>query len=124
MRWLRYDRRIGSWLALAALALQLCLSFGHVHLDAVRRIDPTLVAAPGPQAHSAKSLPAQQPGDDTDNYCAISQASIPDSDSFVPAAPVLPVPLLSHVVEHFDYGATGFIARRRLAFQSRAPPLA
>jgi len=123
MRWLRYDRRIGSWLALAALALQLCLSFGHVHLDAVRRIDAT-VAASGPQVHSAKSLPAQHPGDDGDDYCAICASIYLASSSFVPAAPVLPVPLLSHVVEHFARGETGFIAPQRLAFQSRAPPLA
>ena len=39
MRWL-YNWRFGSWLALAALALQLVVSFGHVHLDGVHRTYP------------------------------------------------------------------------------------
>jgi hypothetical protein len=124
MRWLRYDRRIGSWLALVALAIQLGLSFGHVHLDTVRRIDPA-VAAIGPGTHAAKSLPAQQqPGEDSDDYCAICASIYLASNSFVPAPPHLPVPSVSQIVEHFDHDTITFIARRRLAFQSRAPPLA
>jgi hypothetical protein len=123
MRWLRCDRRIGSSLALVALAIQLALSFGHVHLDDVQRTDPA-VAAIGPAAHSAKSLLAQQPGQDGDDYCAICASIYLASNSFVPSAPLLPVPSVSHSVEHFDHGAAVFIAPRRLAFQSRAPPLA
>src|SRR5882762_9293799 len=34
MRGVRSNARFGSWLALFALALQLTLSFGHVHLNA------------------------------------------------------------------------------------------
>ena len=33
MRWVRTNRRWGTWLALAAMALQLVLSFGHIHLE-------------------------------------------------------------------------------------------
>jgi hypothetical protein len=33
MRWVRANLRLGSRLALLALAIQLVLSFGHVHLD-------------------------------------------------------------------------------------------
>jgi len=123
MRWLRYERRIGSWLALVALAIQLALSFGHAHLDAVQRTDPA-VAAIGPGAQSAKALLTQQPGEDGDDYCAICASIYLASNSFVPSAPVLPVPSVSHSIEHFDDGAAVFIAPRRLAFQSRAPPLA
>jgi hypothetical protein len=123
MRWLRYDRRIGSWLAPIALAIQLALSFGHVHLDAVQRTDPA-VGAIGLGAHSAKSLPSQQPGEDGNDYCAICASIYLASNSFIPSAPLLPVPSGSHGVEHFDHGATVFIAPRRLAFQSRAPPQA
>jgi hypothetical protein len=123
MRWLRCDRRIGSSLALVALAIQLALSFGHVHLDAVQSTDPA-VAAISPGAHSAKSLLAQQPGQDGDDYCAICASIYLASNSFVPSAPLLPVPSVSHSVEHFDHGAAVFISPRRLAFQSRAPPLA
>ena len=40
MGWVRRYARFGSWLALAALALQLVLSFGHIHLDGVHRAHP------------------------------------------------------------------------------------
>jgi len=33
MRWVRSNTRFASWLALFAFALQLTLSFGHLHLD-------------------------------------------------------------------------------------------
>ena len=32
MVWVRGNRRVGAWLGLLALALQLVLSFGHIHL--------------------------------------------------------------------------------------------
>jgi hypothetical protein len=124
MRWLRYDRRIGSWLALVALAVQFGLSFGHLHLEAVQRTDTAAVALSA-EVHAAKSvLSQQQPSEDGNDYCAICASIYLASNSFVPAAPLLPVPFLSHVVEHFDGDVAGFIAPRRLAFQSRAPPLA
>jgi hypothetical protein len=121
-RWLRYDRRVGSWLALFALALQLVVSFGHIHVDAIRT-HPT-VAASGSSAHAAKQLPPQQPGEDGDDYCAICASIYLAANSFVPVAPQLPVPSVSRAIERFDYGAPAFFTLRRLAFQSRAPPLA
>ena len=42
MRWVRCNNRFGSWLALAALALQIVVSFGHVHLD---RVAPSAAVA-------------------------------------------------------------------------------
>jgi hypothetical protein len=123
MHWFRYDRRIGSWLALVALSIQLALSFGHTHLDAVQRTDAA-VGAIGQGAHSAKSLPAQHPGENGDDYCAICASIYLASNSFVQLAPLLPVPSVSHGVKHFDHSTAVFIAPRRLAFQSRAPPLA
>jgi hypothetical protein len=33
MHWWRINRRFGEWLALTTLALQLALSFGHVHAE-------------------------------------------------------------------------------------------
>ena len=115
----RYDGRFGSWLALIVLAFQLAVSFGHVHLDGVR-IGATAVGRP---THTAQSLPAQQPGD-KDDYCAICASLYLATNSFVPLPPLLPVPLLSSAIAHIDYGAAMFVAPRRLAFQSRAPPLA
>jgi hypothetical protein len=124
MRWVRNSRRFGSsYLALAALALQFVVSFGHVHLDGVRRTDPALTVA-GSRAH-ASQLPAPQPGSDgDDDYCAICATIYLTANSFLPPAPELPVPFVSQTIEHFDRVAGFLIAPRRLPFQSRAPPLA
>ena len=85
MRWL-YHRRFGSWLALAALALQIVLSFAHVHLDGAHRTYPALtIAGSGAQA---SQFPAQQPGDDEDDhYCAICATIYLAANSFMPSAP-------------------------------------
>jgi hypothetical protein len=123
MRWVRSNKRFGGCLAFAALALQLVLSFGHIHLDGIHRgFAAAHVAAAGVQASS--SVPAPQPGNDTDDYCAICATIYLAANSFLPQAPQLPVPFAAQAVEHFDGVAVVFIAPRRAPFQSRAPPLA
>jgi hypothetical protein len=122
---LRYERRIGSWLALFALALQLTLSFGHVHLEGIARQDNARVAlaAGGHASQSLLSQPSGAGGDD-DDYCPICASVYLSSHSFVPAAPVLSLPSISSAVEHSNRSAPFFIVPRRPVFQSRAPPLA
>lgn len=121
MRWVRNSRRFGSCLALAALALQLVLSFGHVHLDGLHRGFPAVTAG----AQVSQSVPAQHPGNGADDdYCAICASIYLAANSFLPQAPQLPVPLAAQAVEHSSRVAAAFIAPRRAPFQSRAPPLA
>jgi hypothetical protein len=122
MHRLWFKGRLGTWLALVALAFQLAVSFGHVHIDGVRRTDNSSKTFDR-QTHAAQSLPAQQPGDDGDDYCAICASIYLASNSFVPQAPELPVPLVSQVVRHFDRAAIVLVTPRRAPFQSRAPPL-
>ena len=120
MHWVRTNRRFGSWLALAALALQLALSFGHVHLIPTRRFYRWINAkAPG-----SPPSPAQHPANDADDYCAICATIHLASTSFLPDAPQLPVLLVSQTIEHFHHVAFVAVARQRTPFQSRAPPLA
>jgi len=120
MRWI-HTRRFGSCLALAALALQLVLSFGHVHLHGVRH--PALAVSGS--AAQASPLGAPQPGNDADDdYCAICATIFLAANSFLPPAPQLPVPFVSRPIEHFAPVAVDFIVPRRAPFQSRAPPLA
>ncbi len=123
MRWFRTERRLGSLLALFALAVQLTLSFGHVHLDGVAgATTPALVA--GGQASTAPSSPAQHPADEADDYCAICAVIHLAATSFLPQAPQLPVFFVAEAVEHSDRIALFFVAPRRTPFQSRAPPIA
>jgi hypothetical protein len=119
MRWVRSNRRSGGLLAFAALALQLVLSFGHVHLDAVSR-SPVVGAVAGVQG--APSLPDQHRGGD--DYCAVCATIQLAANAFVPQAPQLAVPFVSRAIEHVDLVAVISIASRRAPFQPRAPPLA
>jgi len=114
-------RRLTSWLALAALALQLVVSFGHVHLDGIHcgNRAASLAAARA----QAEQLPAQQPGDNDDGYCAICATIYLTASSFVPQAPQLPALFTSTPIKHFVRSAIVFVATGRTPFQSRAPPL-
>lgn len=118
MKWFRTHIRNGSRLALLALAIQLVLSFGHVH--------PASAQAPTDSAIQSVQLPADQlPGPDqhpADN-CAICAVMAMAGTSLFSTPPVL---LLPQAVA-FLYLATDaeFIHLNSLAgaFQPRAPPL-
>ncbi len=119
MRQLKANR-IFSLLALAALALQLVVSFGHVHLDGIHGGNRAAILAAA--RAQAEQLPAQ-PGDDGDEYCAICATIYLTASSFVPQPPQIPALFYSGTVEHFDRIAIIFVVARREPFQSRAPPL-
>jgi Protein of unknown function (DUF2946) len=123
MRWVRTNRRCGGWLALAALALQIALSFGHIHLNGVRGGLADAVAAQS-KASAPQPSPAQHPASDADDYCAICATIHLASTSFLPDVPPLPVPFVARTIEHFNHVAFIFIAPQRTPFQSRGPPLA
>jgi|SRR4029077_20909582 hypothetical protein len=121
MRWRRTNLRLGSRLGLAALTLQLILSFGHIHLEGIRG---------GSTAEFTGLLPASQPSpiqhptNQADYYCAICATIHLASSSFLPDASLLPVPHASRTIEHFGHFNFIFVSPQRAAFQSRAPPLA
>jgi len=127
MRWVRAKRKFGGRLALFALAVQLTLSFGHIHPEDI--FGPARAAA-----HAAVALPAagyfrplstDQHSSHNDDYCAICATMYLLNSSSVPEAPQLrPLPFVSQPIEHFDGVTAVFIAPRRAPFQSRAPPLA
>jgi hypothetical protein len=123
MRWVRTNRRCGGWLALAALALQIVLSFGHVHLDGVRGGSADVIAGQSKES-APQPAPGQLPAKDADDYCPICATIHLASTSFLPDAPQLPVPFVSQTIEHFSAVVVIPIVRQRTAFQSRAPPLA
>ena len=122
MRWVRPNRRFGALLALAALALQIALSFGHVHLDSVVG-ETTSTVVGGGNASTSPSSPAQHPANEID-YCAICAVMQLAATSFLPQSPLLAVPFVAEAVEHFNRIAVIFLPPQRTPFQSRAPPLA
>ena len=126
MNFVHRHKRRGALLALAALALQITLAFSHVHLNDLhlRGVTggsrATILAT---LAQTSPQAPAQN--SDNDDYCAICASIFLVSNSFTPAPPVLPVPVGFERIEHsFDHAHGCTEPRRRLAFQSRAPPAA
>ena len=123
MGWVRTKRRWGTWLALAAMALQLVLSFGHIHLEKLAT-DSAIASIAAAKAPSPQHNPSQHPASEADDYCAICAAVHLTASSFLPDAPLLPVPFACRTIEHFGYYNSTFVSPQRAAFQSRAPPLA
>jgi hypothetical protein len=124
MRWFRANRILGSRLALFALAVQFIVAFGHIHRDDIYGFARTAAVVTAPAPESGQPLPGDRPAKHGDDYCAICAAVSLLGNSFAAAAPSLPLPAASHAIERFDRIAAIFIAPRRAAFQSRAPPAA
>jgi Protein of unknown function (DUF2946) len=120
MERVRRRRRYGASLAIAAMALQFLLSFGHVHVHGGRGT-PIVLAS----AHSGVGAPAQgQNKPDDEDYCAICATIALLSGSVTAMPPQLALPVVSAVVEHADRIAIAAIGPRRAPYQSRAPPSA
>jgi hypothetical protein len=147
MKWFRSNIRLGSRLALLALAIQFLLSFGHFHEGSVQAASASMEAKPSGLHHVAVAqlgapdralqakaqtvlspvrsktsdhVPPGHAGDD----CAIC-AVMALAGTVVDAAPPL---LLSPHATAFSYLAADdwFVEPHsaRVAFQPRAPPIA
>ena len=123
MGWVHRHKHRGAVLALIALALQIALTFGHVHLRGQAGGSHGLIAEQVRLAHVPGQLPAQHPGDD-DDYCAICASIFLASNAFAAAPPQLVVPSNFRRIEHSLDAASPVIQPLRLAFRSRAPPVA
>jgi hypothetical protein len=121
MRWVRARLGAASRLALFALALEIALSFGHVHPGDFKYAGSGFAVG---GTSSTPSAPAQQPVRDADDYCAICATIHLAATSLLAQAPPLPVPFAARAVEHVNRTAATFFSTRRAPFQSRAPPLA
>ena len=122
MGWIVRHKRHGTVLALIALALQMVIAFDHVHL---RRSAQHASAAIVHRtvAHATSPTPAPIPVDN-DDYCAICASIFLASSAFAPAPPPLLVPANFGRVEHGFNAARLLAEPLRLAFRSRAPPIA
>ena len=121
-----FARRCGAYLALAALTLQLALSFAHVHKHdlAVAGISRTDVASvahaqPGPQIEQLPSRLA-----DDDDHCPICFSGFLLSNSSLPDAPANPQLLqFAEIDRAFNPVSDSVLQPRHAAFLSRAPPV-
>jgi hypothetical protein len=124
MRWVRRHERVGRWVALFALALQLTLSFGHVHLDNT---------APSP-ASVASVLPSQAASGDAPSdpdrhsaghdFCAICATISLASTLLLPEPSGLMLPTAGPHRWLQDLEIARPLPEPHLSFQARGPPAA
>src|SRR5215468_2903656 len=119
MSWIWLHRRHGALLALAALVLQILLSFGHVHLRGVAQGASPATTHSIALADRNSQTPSPIPAD-TDDYCAICASIFLASSAFAAALPQLLVPANFQRVEHGFSAARPLAESPRLAFRSRA----
>jgi hypothetical protein len=128
MHWFRSRSSLGSWLALFALAVQLVVSFGHVHLDRGASLaghSSTLLRVHAATSVDVASLPA---GDEApaaaDEYCAVC-ALIHLAGTIVTAEPPsLPLPAVFGRAPPATATDLELPAHHHSPFSSRAPPVA
>ena len=129
MRVFRSNIRFGAFCALFALAIQILLSFGHMHGGGIGRLSTAAPLSIGWVNQSSTSVPdgptvpANQSGLVGD-YCTIC-ALIELAGSVVPASG--PVSLTPDLIGRVHLGTNvgpALAASSHLFFQARAPPLA
>ena len=121
MGWLRSNKLYCAYLALAAIGLQIVLSFGHVHPGVANAsIASTLVGAATP----VPKAPLGQPGHHGKDFCATCVAINLVAHSFVPSVPQLVEPAAWRRIEHCDRPGCVVVLQWTTPFQSRAPPFA
>jgi hypothetical protein len=129
MRWLRSNVRFGAWCALFALALQLALSFGHVHVGGVGSSKSTLSAdwttPPTTPSADAPAAPAKQvPKGVAHDHCAICTVMQLASAAVPSAGPVLELPFVSSQARLETSVEFVLAAQPHFSFLARAPPQA
>jgi hypothetical protein len=119
MSWFRRNLRVGSHLALFALAIQLVLSFSHVHLDGLNLAPRQIVV----QTADRPGTPSPDGPSNHDALCPICLSIQLAGATLQPAPPVLALP---EPAEWTPPAATAAFAAvsNTSSFNARAPPLA
>jgi hypothetical protein len=124
MRWFRTNIRFGSRLALFALAVQIVLSFGHVHLSDLVGTSGANAIVAGDAGSPAKNTPGHEPGTPADPGCAICALIQLASTSTPSTAPVLLPPTLLRLFKLDAPEQAALAAAAPSSFRARAPPIA
>ena len=121
-------RRCGACLALAAVLLQLALSYAHVHkhdlaFSGFDRSDVVSVGYARPTLQAAEHLPARLADDD--DHCPICFSNFLLSNSSIPDTPANQRSLqFAEIDRAFNPVSDLVFQSRHAAFRSRAPPAA
>jgi hypothetical protein len=129
MRWIRWNIRPNAWLALIALAVQLAVSFGHMHSDdlgfAPLSANSVLASRMGSDLTHSPAVPADRDHKSTsDALCPICASISLAAALILPLPPQLDAPAQVSSVRLSDAQTSGLSKQFRLSFQARAPPVA
>jgi DUF2946 family protein len=124
MRWFRDTLRQGTWLALIALAMNLGLSFGHIHaIDgrvSGRGIAAVVASITSPDHGHKQGHPDH---DDADDLCPICMAATSMASALASAPPTLPSKFANVTIDRTIEPVFALIEPPPVAFQSRGPPI-
>jgi hypothetical protein len=124
MRWFRDTLRQGSWLALIALAINLGLSFGHIHAIDSKVSERGIAAMAASIASSDDGQKQGQPGDNHADYlCPICMAATAMANALTSAPPALPLEFANVTIDCAVVPVVALVEPPRAAFQSRGPPI-
>jgi len=127
MRWFRSRSRLGAYLALFALAFQLAVSFGHVHLERIAPLAAGESALAGAQPSAADLNAPSNPGGReplADDHCPICTL-IHLAGALVPAEmPSLPLPAVFGRLQLEAAADFDLTTSHAAPFRARAPPIA
>lgn len=118
MEWFRPRLRLGAYLALVALALNLALSFGHHHVGEAAAHQPAAENSAGVE-HTGGDDPDHQgpPAAHPCFACVVATATAITADP-----PALPVPAERQITKTAAIASVEPPASDRRPFEARAPP--
>jgi hypothetical protein len=123
----RSRSRLGSYLALFALAFQLAVSFAHVHLDHVASVSTTAATVASAQLSADDaSAPSTPTGHENlaDDFCPICTLTHLAGAIMPTQTPPLPLPSIFALSRLEAAIELSLAASHRVLFQARAPPIA
>jgi Protein of unknown function (DUF2946) len=123
MRWFRDTLRQGSWLALIALAINLGLSFGHIHAidgGVSGRGIATAASIASPDHSQKHGHPDHGHADD---LCPICMAATSMASALASAPPTLPSKFANVTINRTIEPVFALVEPPPAAFQSRGPPI-
>ena len=123
MGWFRSNRGMAAWLAFFALACQLLLSFGHVHVGKFSGGSPVWAAAEtGDASADGPPSPQKNPTGLAGDFCAICANISLAGTLVVPIVAIILAPSLFTKVLQRSLAASEPAAFDHLPFNARGPP--
>jgi hypothetical protein len=123
MHWLRNNIRHGSLLALMALAINLALTFGHVHAFGKVCHDGAGAVVASVGVHHGKQPAGHSDDGQADYLCPICMAASTIASAVAPTPPVLPAEFAVALIDRPIDRVLPVRQSGRTAFQSRGPPI-